>query len=76
MVSGFTVNTLLVSNLSGLLAAAAADGVILDGGAFRSEAQQIALRRAHCGPTAYDIYQRPSSQCSPPTAIPGQSLHE
>ena len=76
LVNGFTVNTLLVSNLSGLLAAATADGITFGGGAFRSEGAQIALRRAHCGPTDYDVYQRPSSHCSPPTAIPGQSLHE
>lgn len=74
--NGFTVNALIVSNLSDLLAAAAADGIVFGGGAFRSNASQIALRRAHCGSSEYDIYQRPSSQCSPPTAIPGQSLHE
>ncbi len=72
----FDVNTLLVSNLSALLAAAATDGISLGGGAFRSHASQISLRRAHCGPSTYDIWQRPSRECRPPTAIPGQSLHE
>lgn len=43
---------------------------------WRSSAAQVALRRQHCGPTAHDIYVKPSSQCSPPTAIPGRSNHE
>ena len=59
-----------------LLDAAAADGIKLGGGGYRSPEQQIALRRAHCGPTAYDIYDKPASQCRPPTARPGTSMHE
>jgi len=39
-------------------------------------AEQIALRRAHCGSSDYAIYQAPSSACSPPTARPGTSMHE
>lgn len=42
----------------------------------RSRAQQIELRRAHCGPTQYDIYEKPSRMCRPPTARPGESKHE
>lgn len=42
----------------------------------RSTEQQVQLRRQHCGTTFYDIYQKPASQCSPPTAIPGRSEHE
>ncbi len=34
------------------------------------------LRRSHCGPSDYAIYEMPSSQCSPPTARPGNSMHE
>ena len=34
------------------------------------------MRRAHCGPTDYDIYEKPSGACSPPTAKPKRSLHE
>jgi hypothetical protein len=30
----------------------------------------------HCGTSDYAIYQMPSSQCSPPTARPGRSMHE
>jgi LAS superfamily LD-carboxypeptidase LdcB len=36
----------------------------------------VALRRQNCGTTHYAIYQKPASQCSPPTAIPGRSRHE
>lgn len=42
----------------------------------RSNAEQISLRKAHCGTSAYDVFDKPSSQCSPPTAKPGTSKHE
>jgi len=75
-VGPFVVDTTISAQVAAMVAAASAAGLNLGGSAFRSNAQQIALRRAHCGPTDYDIYQRPSGQCSPPTAIPGQSMHE
>ena len=75
-VGGITVNTTRARNLARLLAAAAGAGLRLGGGGFRGEAEQIALRRAHCGPTSDDIWRKPSGQCAPPTAIPGQSMHE
>jgi LAS superfamily LD-carboxypeptidase LdcB len=59
-----------------LLDAASSAGVSLSGGGFRDPGEQIALRTAHCGPTHYDIYEKPASQCTPPTAIPGRSMHE
>ena len=59
-----------------MIVAAAADGVTLTGGGYRDPAQQIALRQAHCGTSDYAVYQMPSSSCSPPTAIPGTSMHE
>jgi len=48
----------------------------LSGGGYRDPAAQIALREAHCGTSQYAIYEMPASQCSPPTAKPGQSQHE
>ena len=75
-VGPFVIDTTISARVAAMVAAASAGGLDLGGGAFRSNAQQIALRRAHCGPTDYDIYQRPSSQCGPPTALPGQSMHE
>ena len=62
--------------VKGLLDAAAANGIILSGGAYRNTAAQIELRKAHCGTSDYAIYQMPASQCHPPTAPPGRSMHE
>lgn len=59
-----------------LLIAAAADGVTLTGSSYRDRARQIELRRQHCGATHEAIYQWPASSCAPPTARPGESLHE
>ena len=44
--------------------------------ARRTSGEQIALRRQNCGQTDYDIWQKPSGECHPETAIPGQSKHE
>jgi D-alanyl-D-alanine carboxypeptidase len=63
-------------NVQALLDDAAADGVMLCGGGYRNPEEQIQLRMAHCGTSNYAIYQMPASQCSPPTAIPGTSMHE
>ena len=62
--------------VKGLVDAAAASGIILSGGAYRNMAAQIELRKAHCGTSDYAIYQMPASQCHPPTAPPGRSMHE
>jgi hypothetical protein len=59
-----------------MLDAAAADGIVLTGHSYRDSADQIALRRAHCGTSSYAIYEMPSNRCRPPTARPGTSLHE
>ena len=75
-VRGITVATEIAPNLERLLEAADADGLSLSGGGYRSSEQQVAARRANCGTSDYDIYEKPASQCSPPTARPGQSMHE
>jgi LAS superfamily LD-carboxypeptidase LdcB len=71
-----TVAGAIAANLQSLLNAANADGIVLCGGGYRDPAQQIELRKAHCGTSDYAIYEMPSSQCSPPTARPGSSMHE
>jgi LAS superfamily LD-carboxypeptidase LdcB len=71
-----TVDSSLASNLSALLRAASAAGLNMCGGGYRDPAEQVALRRAHCGSSNYAIYEAPSSACSPPTARPGTSMHE
>jgi septal ring factor EnvC (AmiA/AmiB activator) len=71
-----TVAGSIGSNVQALLDASSADGVILCGGGYRDPEQQIQLRMEHCGTSDYAIYEMPSSQCDPPTARPGSSMHE
>ena len=75
-VRGITVNCAIKNQLDSMLGAAAADGLQLSGGGYRNPADQIRLRRQHCGSSYYAIYQMPSSSCRPPTARPGTSQHE
>ena len=76
-VRGIKVARQIAPQVEALLAAAAADGVKLSGGGFRTAEQQIKLRIAHCGGnTRYHIYEKPSRECTPPTATPGRSNHE
>jgi LAS superfamily LD-carboxypeptidase LdcB len=74
--NGIIVNVSIAAQVTAMIQAAGADGVYLSGGGYRDSAQQIALRQAHCGSSYYAVYQAPSSSCSPPTAIPGTSMHE
>jgi peptidoglycan hydrolase CwlO-like protein len=71
-----TVAGSIAGNVQGLLDAAAAAGVSLCGSGYRSPERQIALREQNCGSSNYAIYYAPPSSCSPPTAIPGSSMHE
>jgi LAS superfamily LD-carboxypeptidase LdcB len=73
---GITVNAQIAGNLGRMLDAAAKAGIVLAGSGYRSDDRQIELRRQHCGPTDYDIYDKPSLLCNPPVARPGFSMHE
>jgi LAS superfamily LD-carboxypeptidase LdcB len=75
-VRGIYVHRSIADNLANLLAAADDAGISLGGGGYRDSSGQIALRRAHCGTSDYDVYQKPAFQCHPPTARPGTSNHE
>ncbi len=75
-VRGIRVNSAIAGRLESMLAAAAADGIVLGGGGYRDSEAQIRLRIAHCGNTEYLIWDAPASACSPPTARPGESNHE
>lgn len=75
-VRGIQVSSQIADQLAALLAAADADGVVLGGGGYRDPSAQVALRRSHCGTSDYAVYSMPPSQCSPPTARPGASMHE
>lgn len=74
--NGIYVHVSIVEDIRQLLIDAAADGVEFAGGGYRSSAAQIATRRSNCGTTNYAIYEMPASQCNPPTARPGRSMHE
>lgn len=75
-VRGITVAAEIADNLERLLAAAEADGIVLGGSGYRDSSGQVALRRSNCGSSTYATYEMPASQCSPPTAKPGSSMHE
>jgi len=66
----------LAHNLNAMLLTAWRDGVDLCGGGYRDPQRQIQLRIQNCGSSDYAIYQMPSGSCSPPTAVPGTSMHE
>jgi LAS superfamily LD-carboxypeptidase LdcB len=75
-VHGITVAASIAGQLNSMLNAADADGMRFGGTGYRSSSGQIAARRSNCGSSSYDIYEKPSSRCHPPTAKPGQSMHE
>lgn len=72
----FVVARSLAEPLTQLLAAAQGAGLSFGGSGYRDVNVQIDLRKQHCGITDFDIWQKPASQCAPPTAIPGRSMHE
>jgi hypothetical protein len=75
-VEGITVHADIAEEVRALVHAARADGLTLGGSGYRHPQRQIELRRVHCGTSDYAVYQMPASQCSPPTARPGTSMHE
>lgn len=75
-VGGITVAAELAGPMAALLDAAARDGIEFGGYGWRDTATQVALRQAHCGTSSWAIWEMPADQCSPPTAIPGRSMHE
>lgn len=76
VVRGISVDASVGPSLDALLAAADAAGLSLGGSGYRTRDEQIALRRAHCGTSDYAVFEMPADGCSPPTARPGESLHE
>ena len=73
----FIVCKTIYGKFKNMIDDAQADNVILGGGGYRSNQQQIALRIKNCGGnTDFNIFQKPAKQCVPPTAKPGTSRHE
>jgi LAS superfamily LD-carboxypeptidase LdcB len=75
-VGGIEVATSIANQLGQLLEAARASGLVLTGSGYRNIYDQITIRKQYCGTTDYDIWDRPSWECSPPVARPGRSMHE
>jgi hypothetical protein len=73
-VRGIQVAQSVAVQVGNMVDAAAAAGIKLTGGGYRSKAEQIKLRGQHgCG--GADV-MNPKCKCNPPTAIPGTSQHE
>jgi LAS superfamily LD-carboxypeptidase LdcB len=72
-VRGIQVARSIAGQLAAMLNAADGAGISLSGGGYRSPQAQIETRRNNGCP---DVYNSPASACSPPTARPGQSMHE
>lgn len=71
-VRGITVHADIADELAALLEASDAAGLSLGGGGYRDSSQQQRLREQNCP----DPASSPASSCRPPTARPGQSMHE
>lgn len=75
-VRGIEVEVSIAGQLAALLNAADAAGLALDATGYRNSDEQIQLRMQHCGTSDYAVWEMPSSDCSPPVARPGRSMHE
>lgn len=75
-VQGIRVDASLANDLGRLLAAAKGGSLNLSGAGHRTRDDQIMLRRAHCGTSDYAVFEMSADRCSPPTARPGESMHE
>jgi hypothetical protein len=59
-VHGITVATSIANNLGRMLDTADLEGFRFGGTGYRSYEGQVALRRAHCGSSSYDVYDKPA----------------
>ena len=75
-VRGINVHQSIAGTVDAMLGAARSDGIDLGGWGYRDNLKQIELRQRHCGTSDYAVWDMPASACSPPTARPGQSMHE
>ena len=66
-----TCNT-ISADVSKMIQDAKNAGINLSGASYRSSTEQLALRTKNCA----NAQTTPPNQCTPPTAIPGTSMHE
>jgi hypothetical protein len=75
--TSINVSVTIAAKVRALIDKANSQNVKLNGSSYRSIDRQIELRIQNCGGnTPYNIYEKPSGQCRPETAIPGNSMHE
>lgn len=75
-VGGSQVHSKLAPFVTRLLSSAQTDSVPMAiTVAYRSCPYQLQLRGANCGFGDYNLYQKPSDLCTPPTEPAGKSLH-
>jgi hypothetical protein len=74
-VHGISISLGSAPDLKRLLALAASNGLLLSGSGYRNPESQLHLRKAHCGPTVYDVFAKPARSCTPPTALVGSAGH-
>ncbi len=74
---GIAVCADIAEKYKNMIAAAKKDGVTLTAYGGRTMEKQIALRKQNCGGNSkYNVYEKPSGECKPPTARPGRSMHQ
>jgi len=75
-VAGSQIHHKLAPLVTKLLAQAQSEQIPLEiNVAYRSCPYQLQLRGANCGLGEYNLYQKPSELCTPPTEPAGKSLH-
>lgn len=75
-VQGINVHESIAATVDQMLSAARSDGIDLGGWGYRDNIKQIELRQRHCGTSDFAVWEMSASACRPPTARPGQSMHE
>ncbi|MDP2788705.1 MAG: D-alanyl-D-alanine carboxypeptidase family protein [bacterium] len=73
----FVVCNRIANGVRTMINSAWSSGYKISGWGWRTMSQQIRLRINHCGGNKdFNIYKKPSKECTPPTAPPGASRHE
>ncbi len=75
-VAGDRLHTKLAPYVTELITKARSEGVGMSiSTAYRNCEYQLQLRSLNCGLGEYNLYKKPSAECTPPTEAPGRSMH-